>query len=67
MVATLPHPPPAPHLNGFRQQAPGHRPRRRYGNLSYKIPVPPGRYAARRYFWDYWWGALAPDRVSLLA
>jgi Malectin domain len=28
----------------------------RYGNFSYEIPVPPGRYGARLFFWDYWWG-----------
>ncbi len=28
----------------------------RYGTFSYSIPVPPGRYAATLYFWEYWWG-----------
>ena len=28
----------------------------RYGNFSYEIPVPQGKYGARLFFWDYWWG-----------
>lgn len=34
----------------------------RYGNFSYIIPVPPGRYGARLYMWDYWWGPDHPGR-----
>jgi hypothetical protein len=28
----------------------------RYGSFTYSIPVPPGSYTARLYFWEYWWG-----------
>lgn len=31
----------------------------RYGKFTYSIPVPPGKYQARMYFTEYWWG---PDR-----
>lgn len=31
----------------------------RYGKFSYSIPVPPGKYQARMFFVEYWWG---PDR-----
>ena len=34
----------------------------RYGNFSYLIPVPPGRYGARLYFWEYWWGDGHPGK-----
>ena len=34
----------------------------RYGNFSYIIPVPPGRYGARLYFWEYWWGEGHPGK-----
>ncbi|MBY0506743.1 MAG: hypothetical protein K2X03_22680 [Bryobacteraceae bacterium] len=29
----------------------------RYGRFSYIIPVPQGKYTAKLYFWEYWWGA----------
>lgn len=31
----------------------------RYGKFTYSIPVPPGKYQARMFFTEYWWG---PDR-----
>ncbi len=34
----------------------------RYGKFSYSIPVPPGKYQARLFFVEYWWG---PDRPGL--
>jgi hypothetical protein len=34
----------------------------RYGHFSYSIPVPPGRYSVRLYFWEYWWGDGHPGR-----
>ena len=34
----------------------------RYGNFSYEIPVPPGKYGARLYFWEYWWGEGHPGK-----
>ena len=34
----------------------------RFGNFSYSIPVPPGRYAATLYFWEYWWGKDHPGK-----
>lgn len=32
----------------------------RYGKFSYSIPVPPGKYQARLYFVEYWWGPNSP-------
>jgi hypothetical protein len=37
----------------------------RYGNFSYIIPVPPGKYGARLYFWDYWWGEGHPGKGGI--
>lgn len=34
----------------------------RYGHFSYSIPVPPGRYSVRLYFWEYWWGDGRPGK-----
>lgn len=34
----------------------------RYGKFSYTIPVPPGKYQARLYFWEYWFGSEAPGK-----
>ncbi|MBM3763475.1 MAG: hypothetical protein FJW36_24975 [Acidobacteria bacterium] len=34
----------------------------RYGKFTYSIPVPPGKYQARMFFTEYWWG---PDRPGL--
>jgi hypothetical protein len=28
----------------------------RYGRFTYSIPVTPGSYTVRLYFWEYWWG-----------
>ena len=32
----------------------------RYGKFSYSIPVPPGKYQARLFFVEYWWGPDSP-------
>ena len=32
----------------------------RFGKFSYSIPVPPGKYQARLFFAEYWWGANRP-------
>jgi hypothetical protein len=34
----------------------------RFGYFSYEIPVPKGKYLAKLYFWEYWWGAAQPGR-----
>ncbi|BDC49853.1 hypothetical protein F183_A21690 [Bryobacterales bacterium F-183] len=34
----------------------------RFGYFSYEIPVAKGKYAARLYFWEYWWGANQPGK-----
>ncbi len=34
----------------------------RYGKFAYTIPVPPGKYQARLYFWEYWFGADRPGK-----
>jgi hypothetical protein len=34
----------------------------RFGHFSYEIPAPPGKYTARLYFWEYWWGPSQPGR-----
>ncbi len=34
----------------------------RFGHFSYNIPVPKGKYGARLYFWEYWWGPNQPGR-----
>ena len=34
----------------------------RYGKFSYTIPVPPGKYQARFYFTEYWFGADRPGK-----
>ncbi len=37
----------------------------RYGKFSYTIPVPPGKYQARLYFWEYWFGEKAPGEGGI--
>jgi hypothetical protein len=34
----------------------------RYGRFHYSIPVPAGRYTAKLYFWEYWWGPNNPGK-----
>jgi hypothetical protein len=34
----------------------------RFGYFSYNIPVPAGKYGARLYFWEYWWGPNQPGK-----
>ena len=34
----------------------------RFGYFSYEIPVAKGKYAARLYFWEYWWGPNQPGK-----
>jgi hypothetical protein len=34
----------------------------RYGRFSFAIPVAPGSYTVKLYFWEYWWG---PGRPGL--
>ena len=34
----------------------------RFGHFSYEIPVAKGKYAARLYFWEYWWGPNQPGK-----
>ena len=34
----------------------------RYGKFSYTIPVPPGKYQARLFFWEYWFGPEGPGK-----
>lgn len=47
---------PAPDSDVFRGE--------RYGHFSYSIPVPPGKYSARLYFWEYWWGKGRPGNAG---
>jgi hypothetical protein len=34
----------------------------RYGRFAYAIPVTPGNYTVRLYFWEYWWGPGHPGQ-----
>lgn len=37
----------------------------RYGKFNYTIPVPPGKYQARLYFWEYWFGPEGPGKGGI--
>lgn len=32
----------------------------RFGRFNFAIPVPPGSYTLKMYFWEYWWGPGRP-------
>lgn len=51
---TRPHGAPTVDSDRFRGE--------RYGHFTYSIPVPPGKYSARLYFWEYWWGEGRPGK-----
>ena len=37
----------------------------RFGYFSYEIPVAKGKYTARLYFWEYWWGPGQPGKGGI--